>query len=157
MHLTYFWQHKGYIHVLLDGNSKNCRMNEIRYRSLAKERPSPTFGPISCIRSKFTRMSAHHGANFGWSLKSTASSAMRISCKKLRVVLHHNYYKASLHRRTLRDVTNAVSTASCTMLTVTSCRSDCVPSGLDFETAGDSVVRYFVSNYFLRGIRALRT
>ena len=34
------------------------------------------------------------------------------------------------------------------MLTVTSCRSECcVPSGLDFEPAGDSVVRYFVSNY----------
>ena len=102
--LTYFWQHKGYIYVLLDGNSKTCRMNEIRYRSLAKERPlpkerpSPTFGPISCIGSKFTRMSAHHGASFAWSLKSTASSAMRISGKKLRVVLHHNYRIAGTFR-----------------------------------------------------------
>ena len=29
-----------------------------------------------------------------------------------------------------------------------------VPSGLDFEDAGDSVVRYFMCNYLLRGIRA---
>ena len=34
------------------------------------------------------------------------------------------------------------------------CRSECcVPSGLDFEAAGDSVVRYFVCNYLLRGLR----
>ena len=34
------------------------------------------------------------------------------------------------------------------MLTVTSHSSECyVPSGLDFEAAGDSVVCYFVSNY----------
>ena len=26
----------------------------------------------------------------------------------------------------------------------------CVPSGLDFEAAGDSVVHYFVSNYTVR-------
>ena len=33
------------------------------------------------------------------------------------------------------------------MLTVTSCRWECcVPSGLDFEAAGDSVVCYFVSS-----------
>ena len=28
-----------------------------------------------------------------------------------------------------------------------------MPSGLDFEAAGDSVVRYFVSDYLLRGLR----
>ena len=28
-----------------------------------------------------------------------------------------------------------------------------MPSGLDFEAAGDSIVRYFVSNYLLRGFR----
>ena len=40
------------------------------------------------------------------------------------------------------------------MLTVTLCRSECcVPSGLDFETAGDSVVCYFVCNYLLRGLQ----
>ena len=39
------------------------------------------------------------------------------------------------------------------MLTVTSWRSECcVPSGLDFEAIGDSVVRYFVSNYLLWGL-----
>ena len=43
---------------------------------------------------------------------------------------------------------------SYTILTITSCRSECcVSSGLDFEAAGDSVVRYFVSNYLLRGLR----
>ena len=37
------------------------------------------------------------------------------------------------------------------MLTVTSYHFECcVPSGLDFEAAGDSVVRYFV---LLRGLR----
>ena len=52
------------------------------------------------------------------------------------------------------DVANAVRTVSYTMLTVTWCRSECcVPSGLDFEAAGDSVVHYFVSNYLLRGLR----
>ena len=34
------------------------------------------------------------------------------------------------------------------MLTVTS--ECCVPSGHDFEAAGDSVVRYFVCDYLLR-------
>ena len=54
----------------------------------------------------------------------------------------------------LKDVANALSTASYTMLTVTSYRSECcVPSGLDFEAAGDSAVRYFVSNYWLQGLR----
>ena len=28
-----------------------------------------------------------------------------------------------------------------------------MPSGLDFEAAGDSVVRYFVYNYLLQGLR----
>ena len=38
------------------------------------------------------------------------------------------------------------------MLTVTSYSSDCcVPSRLDFEAAGDYVVRYFVYNYLLSG------
>ena len=40
------------------------------------------------------------------------------------------------------------------MLTVTLCCSECcVRSGPDFEPAGDSIVRYFVSNYLLRGLR----
>ena len=43
---------------------------------------------------------------------------------------------------------------SYTILTVTLCRSECcVPKGLNFEAAGDSIVRYFVSNYLLRGLR----
>ena len=49
---------------------------------------------------------------------------------------------------------NAVSTTSYTMFTVTLCCSECcVPSGLDFEAAGDSVLLDFVSNYLLRGLR----
>ena len=29
----------------------------------------------------------------------------------------------------------------------------CVPSGLNFEAAGDSIAHYFVCNYLLRGLR----
>ena len=29
------------------------------------------FGPISCIGSKFTRMSAHPGASFAWLMECT--------------------------------------------------------------------------------------
>ena len=40
------------------------------------------------------------------------------------------------------------------MLTVTSCHLECcVPSGFDFEAAGDSVVHYFVCNYLLQGLQ----
>ena len=55
---------------------------------LTKERPPPTFCSISCIGSKFTWMSAHPGVSFAWSLRTIASSAMRISSKKRRVILH---------------------------------------------------------------------
>ena len=60
------------------------------------------------------------------------------------------------------DVANEVSipkvvsrlTVSYSMLTVTSYSSECcMASGLDFEAAGDYVVRYFVSNYLLRGLQ----
>ena len=50
------------------------------YRSLTKEwlltnecLPS-TFGPIFCIGSNFTWLSAHHGTGFVWSLRSTLAS-----------------------------------------------------------------------------------
>ena len=33
---------------------------------------------ISCMGSKYTEMSTHPGPSFVWSLRSTASSAMRI-------------------------------------------------------------------------------
>ena len=47
-------------------------------------------------------------------------------------------------------------TASYSMLTVTLYSSECcVPSGLDFEAAGDSVVRYFVFNYLLQGLQVV--
>ena len=35
----------------------------MKERPLTKECPPPTFGPISCIRSKFTQMSAHPGVS----------------------------------------------------------------------------------------------
>ena len=54
------------------------------------------------------------------------------------------------------EVSTMRLTASYTMLTVTSCHSECyVPSGLDFEAAGDSGVRYFVSNYLLQELRVV--
>ena len=74
------------VYICNEWPSVNWKFN--LYRSLVKERPPPTFGPISCIGSKFTQMSAHPGVSFAWSLRSTASSALRISGKKLRVILH---------------------------------------------------------------------
>ena len=60
------------------------------YCSLRKEHLPPTFGPMYCIGSKFTWMSAHTIASFVWSLRSTPSSAMHIwGC-----------YKASSHTLT---------------------------------------------------------
>ena len=56
---------------------------KVQYCSLTKEHPlmkecpPPSFGPISCVGSKFTRMSAHSGAYFVCSLRSTASSTMQ--------------------------------------------------------------------------------
>ena len=45
-------------------------------------------------------------------------------------------------------------TASYSLFTATSYSSECcVPPGLDFEAADDYVVRYFVSNYLLRGLQ----
>ena len=47
------------------------RSTKIRYRTIVKERPTPTFAPISCIGSKFTWMSAHPGASFAWLMECT--------------------------------------------------------------------------------------
>ena len=81
--------------------SQKDRMRDIKQRTVetlsvakkgpfTKEYPPSTFGPISCIGSKFIWMSAHPGASFASSLRSTASSAMRVSGKKLCVILHRN-------------------------------------------------------------------
>ena len=67
------------------------------YHSLVKERPPPTFGPISCTGSMFTQMSTHPGASFAWSLRSTASSAV---CRSEVRNFTKSYYKASLRRQT---------------------------------------------------------
>jgi len=62
------------------------------YHSLAKEGPlmnecpSPTFGPISCMGSKFTQMSTHLEASFVWSLKSKTTSTLCIWSKQLCVI-----------------------------------------------------------------------
>ena len=54
------------------------------------------------------------------------------------------------------DMANAACTASYTMLMVTWCHSGCcVPSGLDFEAAGGSIVCYCLSNYLLQGHESL--
>ena len=80
---------------------------------------------------------------------------MRISGKTLRVILYQGIFAWT-------DVANEVNipkvvsrlTASYSMLTITLYSSECcVPSGLDFEAAGDYVVNYFVSNYLLRGLQ----
>ena len=38
----------------------------LKYCSLTKERPPPTFGPISCIGPEITRMSTYPGESFAW-------------------------------------------------------------------------------------------
>ena len=55
------------------------------------------FGPISCIGSKFNRMSAHPGASFMWSLRTTASSTMHIWSKKLCVILQQMLLQGIFH------------------------------------------------------------
>ena len=79
-----------------------------------------------------------------WSFRSTASSAVRkkTSCNTSPKLIQGIFAQT--------DVDDEVSTASYTMLTVTS--ECCVPPGLDFEDVGSSVVRYFVSNSLLWGL-----
>ena len=61
-----------------------------------------------------------------------------------------NMAEVSIHKLVSR------LTASYSILTVTLFSSECcVPSGLHFETTSGSVVRYFVSNYLLRGLRVI--
>ena len=82
--------------------------------SLTKDRLPPTFGPFSCTWSKFTLVSAHPGARFMWSLRSTASTAMHTWGKKLCVILHRRHL----------------------------CVDSCVPSRLNFKATGGSVICY---------------
>ena len=90
---------------------------------LANERPSPTFGSIFCIGSKFTRMSAHPGASFAWlirvylwSVENTVSSAMYIWGRKTpRYALPKGGFVS----------TNGAALASQTMPTVAFCHSEC--------------------------------
>jgi len=67
---------------------------------LVKECPPPTFDLTSCIRSKFTRKSAHlaFGVSFVCSLRSTTSNAIYIWGKNfvLYIYIAESYYKAAL-------------------------------------------------------------
>ena len=57
-------------------------MQEIMGASMNKEWPPPTFGPISCIGSKFTRMSAHLGVSFAWLIRAHSWSVEKHSIKR---------------------------------------------------------------------------
>ena len=124
------------------------------HHSLVKEPPltkacPPTFGPISCIESKFTWMSVHPRASFMWSLIKHNLKRYANLTKKLHVILHQ---RKGIFAYT--DVANAVHTASTTTLTVTWCRSKCcVSSGLKFEATGGYIVHYCFLNYLLRAHR----
>ena len=72
-------------------NNGNCS-SLAKECPLTKERPIPTFGPISCIGSKFTRMSTYPGVSFPWIIQGIFAYT---------------------------DVANVVSTASYTMFTIT--------------------------------------
>ena len=128
-----------------------------------KERPPRTFRPIFCIGSKFTRMSAHTGADVEWAShgkwsvlvefeKHRHAQAPCISVvNKLCVILQQTFLQSRFMKT---DIANAACTASYIMLMVTWCHSGCcVPSGLDFEPAGGSIVHYCLSNYLLQGHR----
>ena len=118
-----------------------------QYHSLTKKHPPPTFGPISCIVSKFTWMSA---------LKSTLTEferhslkCMHIWGKKLCVILHRRLLQCSFG---CTDVANAVCTASYTMLMVPF-RVLCAV-GHDLEVDGGSVARH-CSIICFKGIESL--
>ena len=76
-------------------------------RPLLKEHPPPSFGSISCIGSKFARMSTHPGASYVWPVECTRGvweehlqAHVRISMVRNFVLYFTEcYYKAALHRR----------------------------------------------------------
>ena len=76
------------------------------YRSLvkecppSKERPPPTFGPISCNeRPPWSEFHVANGVHL-WSLRSTAISAMHISeVRNFTLYFTEGYCKAALSRR----------------------------------------------------------
>ena len=70
----------------------------LRYHSLArkrlssKERPPPTFGPISCIGSKFTQMSSHPGASFMWLIECMLMESWEAQSHLKYETLHQKGY-----------------------------------------------------------------
>ena len=58
--------------------SKYCSL--AKERPPSKERPPPTFGPISCIGSKFAQISAHPGVSFAWLMECTHGVTTRQLC-----------------------------------------------------------------------------
>ena len=110
---------------------------------------SPERKPISCIGSKFTRMSTHPGVTFAWLMVCTCGvieAQFQALCpSEVRNFSLYGPYKAALWA-------SGVHSASYTMVTVTWCCSECcVLSGLDFKVAGDPGVCYCLSKYLLRG------
>ena len=72
--------------------------------SLVKEHPPSTFGPISCVGSKFTLMNAYVracGESFAWLMEYTHGAQSQVPCisEVRNFVLNFNdYYKAALCR-----------------------------------------------------------
>ena len=102
---------------------------------LAKEHPTPTFGPIFCIRSKFTWMSTHPGVSFMWLIKAHLWSVEKHSVKRyayLRVRKLNFTFSGgvALCRSWLIGVL-----ASYTMLMVVFCCSECcIPSEIELPS-----------------------
>ena len=74
------------------------------YHSLTKKRP-PTFGPISCLGSKFTQKCTHHGVSFmsvldcNCEVGEAQPEALCISeVRKFMLYFTEGNYKAALHR-----------------------------------------------------------
>ena len=125
------------------------RLQYLFYHGLVKERPPPTFGPISCTGSMFTQMSTHPGASFAWSLRSTASSAICIS--EVRNFTK-SYYKASLHRQT-QLMQCALQATQCSQ------GHGAIPSVVCHQdlTSKLLVILLYVTDYLLEGIELLST
>ena len=94
---------------LNSGNVGNTSVNTegVVYMGLLKEYPPPTFGPISCIGSKFTRnecppcskLRMTNGVHT-WSFRSTTSIAVHIWGKNLCIILHWKLLQGRLFRQT---------------------------------------------------------
>ena len=108
--------------------------------SWSHENWSPERKPISCIGSKFTRMSTHPRVTFAWLMVCTCgvieAQPQALCTSEVQNFGSYGPYKAALWA-------SGVHSASYTMLTVTWCCSKCcVLSGLDSKVAGYPGVCY---------------